>query len=166
MANINIISSASAYRTAIRAIETAGHDCARIDKEMFKVLYINHAFYGKTIGEDFVNHPNDGDYTTALKFKAVLNLVQTGDLWLTIPAARAAQLGLDCPGSWIFCKENISVEEALELVKASKEEADAIHKLWAEIGIAEDGYWYNEYEDQETLFPIPPTKVVIAWLSR
>lgn len=160
-----IISAAVATRTAIRAI-AAKNAIAEIDKESFKVLYQNHKWYGKTIGQDFVNHPNEGTYTTALKFKAVLSLVQTGDLWLEVPAARAAAMGLDRDGSWVFCKEDITLEEALELVKASNEEAKNIRALWNEIGIKEDGYWIDPDIQEETLYPMPPTHATIAWLKR
>lgn len=160
-----IISAAVATRIAIRAI-AAKNAIAEIDKENFKVLYRNHKWYGKTIGQDFANHPSEGAYTTALKFKAVLSLVQTGDLWLEVPAQRAAAMGLDCPGSWIFCAGNISMEEALELVKATKTEAAAIQQLWHEIGIKEDGYWIDPDIQEETLYPMPPTHAVIAWLKR
>ena len=116
--------------------------------------------------EDFVNHKNEGCYTTALKFKAVLNLVQNGHLWLNIPAQRAAAMGLDAAGSFVWSNENLSLDEALQLVKASEEEANSIRALWSKIGIKEDGYWYDTDEDQETMYPMPPTKEVVAWLSR
>lgn len=162
--NVNIISTASAYRAAIRAIVNAGHDCARIDKETFKVLYVNHTGYGKTIGADFTNHPNEGNYTTALKFKAVVNLIQNGDLWLEVPAQRAAAIGLDCPGSWIFCKEDICLNEALKLVKASEKEVSDITDLWNTIGISNDGYIIDE-DGEEIMYPMPPTKAVVSWLN-
>lgn len=160
-----IISAASAHRTAVKAI-AAKTAIAEIDKENFKVLYQSHKWYGKVWGEDFANHPNEGVYTTALKFKAVLNLVQNGQLWLTIPTARAAAMGLDCDGSWVFCKEDISLEEALKLVMASNEEATAIRRLWCEIGIKKDGFWIDPDIQEETLYPMPPTHAVIAWFKR
>ncbi len=161
--NANAITTVAAYRAAIRAIET---NDGIINKEAFKALFISHSNYGKYYGQAFINHPNEGSYTTALKFKAVLHLVQYSDLWLDIPTGRAAQMGLYSTGTWISTNENISLDEALQLVKATEKEADAIRKLWAEIGIAEDGYWYDEEEEEETLYTMPPTSAVVNWLSR
>ena len=163
--NANIITTTSAYRAAVKAI-AAKNAIAAIDKANFQTLYRSHKWYGKTMGQDFANHPNEGTYTTALKFKAVLGLVQTGDLWLDLPAQRAAAMGLNCPGSWVFCKEDITLEEALELVKASNEEVRDIRTLWSKIGIKEDGYWTDPDIEEETLYPMPPTHAVIAWLKR
>jgi hypothetical protein len=165
MANTNIITATTAYRMAIKAI-AAKTAIAEIDKENFKVLYRNHKWYGKTIGQDFANHPSKGAYTTALKFKAVLSLVQTGYLWLEIPAQRAAAMGLDCPGSWIFCAGDISIKEALDLVQATEAEAEDICTLWSEIGIKEDGYWVDPDIEEETLYSMPPTHTVVAWLKQ
>lgn len=158
-----IISNAIAYRMAMRSI---GTNDGVINKDAFKALFVNHTNYGKYYGRDFANHLNDGIYTTALKFKEVLHLVQYSDLWLDIPTGRATRMGLYSDGTWISSNENISLDEALQLVKATEEEADAIRKLWVEIGIAEDGYWYDEDEGEETLYTMPPTSAVVAWLSR
>lgn len=158
-----IISVAVATRTAIRAI-AAKNAIAEIDKDTFKVLYVSNKNYGKISGEDFANHPNEGVLTTALKFKAVVNLVQNGDLWLSIPTARAAAMGLDCAGSWVFSNEDVNFDEALDLVKATKEEASEIRNLWNTIGIRDDGYVIDE-DGEEVPYAMPRTAWVVEWMA-
>jgi hypothetical protein len=159
----NIVSAAVAYRNALKSI---GTNDGVINKDAFKALFVNHTNYGKYYGRDFANHLNDGVYTTALKFKEVLHLVQYSDLWLDIPTGRAAQMGLYSAGTWISTNEDIPLEEALQLVKSTEVEANAIRTLWSKIGIDDKGYWYDEDENEETLYPMPPTSAVVAWLSR
>ena len=159
----NIITSTNAYRNAMRAIQDKKSCIASVSNEVFKALYVSHSNYGKYWGEDFEN-TNDPIVKAAKKFKAVVNLVQNGHLWLDIPAARAAAIGLDSAGSWVFSEDNISLDDALKLVKATESEANEIRNLWNTIGIRDDGYVIDE-DGEEVPYCMPPTSAVVNWMA-
>lgn len=154
-----------AYREAIATAElNHGKGIVVLRSDEFKALYVENPNYGIIFGENFAQAAPNTVRCTALKFKAVLGLVQDACTWITLPAARAAHMGLDNPTMPVFCARDLTMGEALQLVKATAEEEKAITKLWLEWDINEKGEW----EDPDIglcPLPMPPTKVVIELIA-
>ena len=67
-------------------------------------------------------------------------------------------------GRALYNEEDIRLNEALKLVKASEKEVSDITDLWNTIGISDDGYIIDE-DGEEIMYPMPPTKAVVSWLN-
>ena len=99
-----------------------------------------------------------GLYMTALKFKTVLDLVQNGRQWIK---------PLHSEGFWIFCKEEINPMDAIDMVKASKEEAHAIAWLFMAYRLDWSGNCMPiNGEPEWSPVPMPRTIDVIQMLKK